>query len=40
MNQPINERIEREITEHDVVRFMKGTPVFPLCGFSNLAVQV
>ncbi len=40
MKDPMQERIEREIDEHDVVLFMKGTPVFPQCGFSSLAVQV
>jgi monothiol glutaredoxin len=40
MKDPVQERIEREISEHDVVLFMKGTPVFPQCGFSSLVVQV
>jgi monothiol glutaredoxin len=40
MTNPVQELIEREIVEHDVVLFMKGTPVFPQCGFSNLVVQV
>jgi monothiol glutaredoxin len=40
MKDPVQERIEREIGEHDVVLFMKGTPVFPQCGFSSLVVQV
>jgi monothiol glutaredoxin len=40
MTDPVQERIEREINEHDVVLFMKGTPVFPQCGFSSLVVQV
>jgi glutaredoxin len=40
MSNPVQERIEREICEHDVVLFMKGTPVFPQCGFSSLVVQV
>ena len=40
LQKPVHKRIEREIGEHDVVLFMKGTPVFPLCGFSNLVVQV
>ena len=29
MENPVQERIEREISGHDVVLFMKGTPVFP-----------
>ena len=40
MKDPVQERIEREINEHDVVLFMKGTPVFPQCGFSAVMVQV
>ena len=40
MKDPVQERIEREINEHDVVLFMKGTPVFPQCGFSAAVVQV
>jgi monothiol glutaredoxin len=40
MKDPLQERIEREIGEHDVVLFMKGTPVFPQCGFSSRLVQV
>ena len=40
MKDPVQVRIEREINEHDVVLFMKGTPVFPQCGFSAVMVQV
>ena len=40
MTDPVQERIEREINEHNVVLFMKGTPVFPQCGFSSVVVQV
>jgi monothiol glutaredoxin len=40
MTGPVQDRIEREISEHDVVLFMKGTPVFPQCGFSSVVVQV
>ena len=29
------ERIKRDVTENDVVLFMKGTPNFPQCGFSG-----
>ena len=34
------QRIHDEVTSHPVVLFMKGTPQFPQCGFSQLAVQV
>jgi monothiol glutaredoxin len=40
MTDPVQERIERDIDEHDVVLFMKGTPVSPQCGFSSVVVQV
>jgi len=36
----VAERIKKEIGENDVVLFMKGTPVFPQCGFSAAVVQV
>ena len=36
----VADRIKRDITDHDVVLFMKGTPVFPQCGFSAAVVQV
>lgn len=37
---PVFDRIRQEIDGNDVVLFMKGTPVFPQCGFSNAVVQV
>ncbi len=40
MENPVAERIQSEITATDVVLFMKGTPVFPQCGFSAAVVQV
>jgi len=33
-------RIQSEIDANPVVLFMKGTPVFPQCGFSSMTVQV
>ncbi|HEX5476364.1 MAG TPA: Grx4 family monothiol glutaredoxin [Burkholderiales bacterium] len=33
-------RIEEQVSGNRVVLFMKGTPDFPQCGFSQLAVQV
>src|SRR2546423_6788976 len=32
--------IRSQVTAHPVVLYMKGTPQFPQCGFSALAVQV
>ena len=37
---PVVERIKTEIGSNPVVLFMKGTPVFPQCGFSAAVVQV
>ena len=34
MTNPIFAQIEKDINDNDVVLFMKGTPVFPQCGFS------
>lgn len=36
----VSERIQGEIDSNDVVLFMKGSPVFPQCGFSAAVVQV
>jgi monothiol glutaredoxin len=37
---PVFERIRQEIGQNDVVLYMKGSPVFPQCGFSAAVVQV
>ena len=36
----VSEQIKKEIGENDVVLYMKGTPVQPMCGFSALTVQI
>ena len=33
-------RIDTEVKSNDVVLFMKGTPQFPMCGFSGQVVQI
>ena len=33
-------RIDSEVKSNDVVLFMKGTPQFPMCGFSGQVVQI
>jgi monothiol glutaredoxin len=33
-------QIEREVRENTVVIYMKGTPRFPMCGFSAATVEV
>ena len=41
MSEPqVFERIRDEIGRHDVLLFMKGTPQFPMCGFSGQVVQI
>ena len=39
-DQAAIERIKSNIGDNDVVLFMKGSPVFPQCGFSATVVQV
>ena len=36
----VTENIKSEIKSNDVVLFMKGTPVFPMCGFSAAVVEI
>ena len=33
-------KIKETVTNNDVVLYMKGSPKFPQCGFSNLATQI
>ena len=40
MSNPTHERIQSDIAANDVVLYMKGTPVFPQCGFSAAVVQI
>lgn len=35
-----HERIEELVQKNDVVLFMKGSPLFPQCGFSSRAVAI
>ena len=39
MSDP-NARIDEIVRGNDVVLFMKGTPLFPQCGFSSRAVSI
>lgn len=34
------DKIAKTVSENDIVLYMKGTPVFPQCGFSSTVVQV
>ena len=39
-DQTVIERIRSDVNGNDVVVFMKGSPIFPQCGFSAAVVQV
>jgi monothiol glutaredoxin len=34
------EKIRSQVTSNSVVLYMKGSPKFPQCGFSGLAIQI
>src|SRR3974377_957845 len=36
----IEQLIDNEVKSNEVVLFMKGTPQFPMCGFSGQVVQI
>jgi monothiol glutaredoxin len=36
----VQARIADDVKNNDVLLYMKGTPVFPQCGFSSMAVQI
>ncbi len=36
----VSERIDELVKNNDVVLFMKGTPLFPQCGFSSKAIAI
>jgi len=40
MSNPVHDQIKKIVTANDVVLFMKGTPLFPQCGFSSTVVQI
>ncbi|MAS87677.1 MAG: monothiol glutaredoxin, Grx4 family [Micavibrio sp.] len=40
MSSVIFDRIKKDLNENDVVLYMKGTPVFPQCGFSAAVIQI
>jgi len=39
MKPDVKERIDREIQDHPITIYMKGTEMFPRCGFSAAAVE-
>ena len=40
MNEQVQSRIAGIVKSQDVVLFMKGTPLFPQCGFSSRAISI
>ena len=40
MDVTVQDRIQQEIADTPIVLFMKGSPVFPQCGFSAAVVQI
>lgn len=40
MSDIAHQKIESVVGANDVVLFMKGTPLFPQCGFSSKAVAI
>ena len=38
MSNEVNARIEEQLSSHDILLYMKGSPDFPQCGFSGQAV--
>ncbi|HTW33577.1 MAG TPA: Grx4 family monothiol glutaredoxin [Rhizomicrobium sp.] len=40
MSNTAQDRIRSDVADNDVVLFMKGTPVFPQCGFSAAVVEI
>ena len=40
MDNTVHERISQEVADNPVVLYMKGSPVFPQCGFSAAVVQI
>ncbi len=39
-DQAILDHIKSTVEADDIVLFMKGSPVFPQCGFSSLATKI
>ena len=40
MSHPLKSEVEKLVKTNDVVIYMKGSPEFPMCGFSARAVAV
>jgi monothiol glutaredoxin len=40
MDNPVFEQIQEQIESNPVMLYMKGTPMFPQCGFSARVIQI
>lgn len=40
MNDDTQVRIKKMVSDHRIILFMKGTPDFPQCGFSNVVANI
>ncbi|MGN6268773.1 MAG: Grx4 family monothiol glutaredoxin [Sphingomonas sp.] len=40
MTEDVNARLDQIVKSNDIVLFMKGSPLFPQCGFSSRAVAI
>ncbi|KAK9859348.1 hypothetical protein WJX84_004391 [Apatococcus fuscideae] len=40
MSPQLRSAVDKMVAEHKIVLFMKGTPQFPQCGFSNTCIQI
>ncbi len=40
MSNPVFDRINNDLQQNDIVLYMKGTALMPMCGFSAAVVQV
>jgi monothiol glutaredoxin len=40
MTTTVQDRIAKDVADNEVLLFMKGTPVFPQCGFSAAVVHI
>ncbi len=40
MTDDVQARIAETVNAHDVLLFMKGSPLFPQCGFSSRAIAI
>ena len=40
LNEKIQQKIQTQIKENPIILYMKGTPDFPQCGFSQQVVHI